>query len=53
MEPTQKEYEAANIRLEQLIVIMDGKGLNNTQEDEFDKIGEIIEPYEKIHFSVD
>jgi hypothetical protein len=53
MEPTQKEYEAANIRLEQLIVIMDEKRLNNTQEYEFDRIGDIIEPYEKIHFSMD
>jgi hypothetical protein len=52
MKPTKKEYEFAKIRLEELIVIMDEKGLNSTQEKEFFEIGTIIEKYEETHFPI-
>lgn len=49
---THKEYAEANIRLEELITIMDDKGLDATHEKELMKVGDIIEAYEEIHFPI-
>ncbi|PCI96055.1 MAG: transcriptional regulator [Flavobacteriales bacterium] len=49
---THKEYAVANIRLEELISIMDEKGLDASEEKEFEAVGSIIEKYEEIHFPI-
>lgn len=50
---THEEYEKANLRLEELIDIVDDKtSLVNPLAKEFIKISDIIQQYEEIHFPI-